>query len=122
MANIGFVRSFLGGLPEDQRRSFVSLFEYLIPNLRIGLPGHLKRAENMQWIQVNSTTHATANTELPIRHGLGVAPHVAFPALDLTTANNSLPVITTTRPADANYVYVKSASTGVPFVLFVEAR
>lgn len=122
MADLGLVRAYLGGLPQEQRRAFTSLFEYLLKNWRVGLPGHQGVAPNMAWVQLTSTTAVDAGVEFAVRHGLAVAPKVAFPALDLTSSGGQFVAVTVSRPADATYVYLRSTSTGVPFVLFVEQR
>lgn len=121
MADIGFVKSFLGGLPDEHRRAFTNLFTYLLPNLRVGLPGHQKRAENLQWIQLDGTTSSAANEEFSIVHGLAAAPRVAFPCMDLTSSGTQFVALTTSRVPDATRVYFRSASTGAAFTVFVES-
>lgn len=122
MANIGAVKSDLGGWPVDQRLSLTRIFTYVLGNLRAGLPGHQKRAENFQWIQLNSTTPATANQEFAVAHGIGTSPRVLFPCLDLTSSGGQCIPLQTSRAADNNYLYLKSTSTSAAFVVFVESR
>lgn len=116
------MRSYLGGLPADQRQVFTSIFEYLLGNLRVGLPENGKRASNLQWYRRDGVTPATANQEFSIQHGLSAAPAVAFPALDLTSSGTQLITLTCARPADASRIYLKSASTSAAFMLFVEGK
>lgn len=122
MADLGAATSFLGGLPEDQKRAFKGLLTYLLNNWRVGLPGHLKRAENMQWVQLDFITSATASQEFSVAHGLNVAPRVAFPCLDLTSSGTQMVPLYTTRPADTKRVYLRSSSTSAAGTVFVEAR
>lgn len=122
MADVGAAKSYLGGLPQDQKLAFTNLLTYLLNNWRVGLPGHLKRAENLQWVQLDFTTSTTANQEFSIAHGLNIAPRVAFPCLDLTSSGTNLLTLKTTRPADSRRVYLSCGSTNVAGTLFVEAR
>lgn len=122
MADPGYVKSLLGGLPADQRSLFGQVFEYVLGNLRVGLPGHQKRAENTQWYELDITTPATANEEFTVAHGLNVVPRVAFPAIDLTTVGSGMATLVTTRAADSKRLYLSSPSTNVALTLFVEGR
>lgn len=122
MADVGYIRGQLKGLPSEQQRLWTQIFEYLLGNLRVGLPGHKKRAENFQFIQLDGTTPATADTEFSIAHGIENAPRIAFPCLDLTTAGTQMIPLTNSRPADSHRVYLKSSSTSAAFTIFVEAR
>lgn len=122
MADKGYVRAILGPLPADQRQVLGSLFDYLLKNWRVGLPGHQKVADNMAWVQLNGVTSSVANQEVAIAHGLASAPRVLFPVLDLTSSGTQLVNLTASRPADAAYVYLRSGSTSAAFTCFVEAR
>lgn len=122
MADLGYTRSFLGGLDEKQKRAFTQLFDYLLKSWRVGLPGHQKMAQNMAWVQLDATTPSTANQEFAIAHGLGTAPRVLFPCLDLTTADTQMIPLTNSRAADGSYVYLKSSSTSAAFTIFAESR
>lgn len=122
MADIGFLRGLFAGLPTETRRIFAVFIEYAFSNLRVGLPGHQKPAENMAWVQLNGTTSATANSEVSIVHGLAEAPRVLFPVVGLTSSGGSLVNLTVTRPADSKRVYLSSPSTAASFVVFVESR
>jgi hypothetical protein len=122
VADKGYVRAILGPLEADQRQVLGSLFDYLLKNWRVGLPGHQKAADNMAWVQLNGTTASVANQEVAIAHGLSAAPRVLFPVLDLTTTGKALVPLTVTRAADASYVYLASSSTSAAFTVFVETR
>lgn len=120
MADAGQIKALIGGLDSAIKKALSEAFTYVLGDIRVGLPGHQKRATNLRWTQTNSTTHATADTEFSIVHGLGRTPNVLFPALDLSAVNASMPVLTVTRAADMNRVYLKSPSTSVPFSVFLE--
>lgn len=122
MADRGYVRAQLGGVESGLQVRLLTIFDYLLKNWRVGLPGHQNVAENMAWVQLNGVTSATANTEVPIAHGIGAAPRVAFPCVDLTTAGSKMVPLTVTRAADASYVYLSSPSTSAAFTVFVESR
>jgi hypothetical protein len=121
VADIGIVRSYLGGLPDNVKKALGDIFTYVLPNIRVGLPGHQKPAENLAWIQLNGTTPSTGLTEFSIAHGLGGAPRVAFPCLDLTSSGTQLIPLICSRPADSRRVYLRSTSTSASFTVFVEA-
>ncbi len=122
MASIGYVKGLLGFLPTDMRRVFGIVFDHILGNLRIGLPGHQKRAENFQWYQLDAVTPATANEEFTVEHGLSDAPRVVIPVLDCGTVGASVPTVTVTRAADARRLYLSSPSTNVAITLFAESR
>lgn len=122
MASIGYVRSLLGGIEADLRRVFFQVFEHILGNLRVGLPGHQKRAENFAWVQLEATTPAVANTEFSIEHGMGAAPRVAFPCLDLTGTGTQFVALINSRPADERRLYLKSPSTSALVTLYAEQR
>lgn len=122
MSDLGYVNGLLAGLPQEQQAIWKQIFQHVLKQLRVGLPGHLKPAVNLAWVQVDGTTHATANTEFSIVHGLQEAPRVAFPCLDLTTANAQVVPLVTSRAADARRIYLTSSSTNAACTLFVEAR
>lgn len=122
MADIGAVRGYLGGLPTEMKLALTNVFTYTLKNIRVGLPGHQKPAENLSWLQLDGTTSTTANQEFSIAHGMQAAPRVAFPCLDLTSSGTQLVALTTTRPADSRRVYFKSAVTNAAFTIFVESR
>jgi hypothetical protein len=116
MADIGGVKSFLGGLEADTKKALEGAFTYVLNNLRVGLPGHQKRGDNLQWIQLDGVTSSVANQEFSIAHGF------AFPCLDLTSSGTQLVNVTNARVADNRRVYLRSASTSAAFTIFIEAR
>ncbi len=122
MANPGYIKGLLGFLPSDSRRVFGVIFDYLLGNLRVGLPGHQKRAENLAWVQLDGTTPAVADTEFSIEHGIETAPRVLFPCVDLTTVGAKLIPLSVTRAADNRRVYLSNSSTSAAFTVFVEQR
>lgn len=122
MANSGYVLGKLRGLPENVRGIMTEVFTYVLPNIRVGLPGHQKPAENLAWIQLDGVTSSVASQEFTIAHGLAVAPRVAFPCLDLTSSGTQLVPLVCSRAADARRVYLRSTSTSAAFTCFVESR
>lgn len=122
MADIGALRSFIANLQSDVKKSVGDAFAYGFKNIRVGLPGHQKPAENLSWVQLDFTTSTTANQEIPVAHGLASAPRVAFPCLDLTSSGTQMVRLRTTRPADSRRVYLSSDSTNAAVTIFVESR
>jgi hypothetical protein len=121
MAKVAGVDVLIGGLDADTKRVFSRVFDYVLNNLRFGRADHQARAENVQAYFLEGTTHAVANTEFSIAHGLGQAPYLVVPVLDVTTAGKKLPRLTVTRAADAMRVYLSSPDTSQPFSILVEA-
>lgn len=120
MADIGAIRSQLGGIKDaDTKRVLTNIFEYLLANLRLGVPEHQTRATNLQAYWQSSTT-AADGSEFSIAHGLASTPRYAIPVLPLGSSGGRLVPLTVTRPADDKRVYLQSASTSAPFVLLVE--
>ena len=122
MADRGYVKQNLGAFEGAQKVGLQTIFDYLLRNWRVGLPGNQKVAENMAWVQIDGVTHATADTEVALVHGLGSSPRVAFPCLDLGTVGAQMVPLKVTRAADASRIYVSSSSTSAAFTLFVESR
>lgn len=122
MASIGLVRGYLGGLPDNVKKALTDVFTYVLPDIRVGLPGHQKPAENLAWIQLDGTTSSVANTEFSIVHGLATAPRVLFPCLDLTSSGTQMIPLVCSRVADSRRVYLRSTSTSASFTVFVESR
>jgi len=120
VADIGQIKASVGGVPSEIKKALIDSFTYVLNDIRVGLPGHQKRATNLRWTQINGTTHTTANTEFSVVHGLGRVPVVIFPALDLSAVNGTMPTLTVSRAADAMRMYLTSASTGAAFTVFVE--
>ena len=119
MATKGYMDQLLNGLPSDTRGPVMRAFQYLMDNLRFGLRSDRTRAENMQGYRLDATTHATADTEFSVSHGLGVAPTLLIPILPLDTGNQIVPLVVTRAP-DAARVYLRSSSTGAPISLYLE--
>ncbi len=73
MADPGAVRAYLGTLPADQKLAFTRIFEDVLASIRIGRPGHQKRAANLQWYQLDGTTPTVAETEFSMVRFKGVS-------------------------------------------------
>lgn len=122
MADIGFLRTLFSGIKDDgQRRIQINAWEYVLANLRFGVPSHQARATNLQAYWLSSTT-ASDTSEFSIRHGLPSAPHWAIPILDLSLPGCRVGGVTVSRAADAQRIYLKAeaGSTNVPIVLLTE--
>lgn len=117
MASKAYVESFINALPADIRYPIRSALWYLMDNWRLGTAA---RAENAQLYRVSSTTHATANTEFTVAHGLSAAPALVVQILDLSQVNSQMVPLTVSRAPDAKYLYLKSSSTSAPFTMMVE--
>jgi hypothetical protein len=74
MANPGYIRTQLAPLGNAASRVLGTIFEYLLANLMLGQPVHGRRATNLQWYCLQTTSPAVAGTEFSIEHGLGAAP------------------------------------------------
>lgn len=122
MANSGYVLGKLRGLPDNVKNALTDIFTYVLPDIRVGLPGHQKKAENLAWIQLDGVTSTTANQEFSIAHGLAMPPRVLFPCLDLTSSGTQMVPMVCSRAADARRVYLRSATASAAFTIFVESR
>lgn len=123
MANSSYLKSLVGSTPADIKAALGRCWEYLCDgSLRFGpVDSNRPRTENFAGIYVSGTTHATANTEFSLVHGLGTAPQVIVPVLDLNTLGSQLvPLAVSTRAADATRLYLTSSSTGAAVTLYVE--
>lgn len=120
MADMGYIRSLLGGIKDaDTKRILTQAFEHVLNNLRVGVPEHQTRSENLQAYFEESTTAASTG-EFSFPHGLGTAPTLAIPVLDLGQPGATVVPLEVTRVADATRIYLKSASTSMRFTLLVE--
>jgi hypothetical protein len=117
MAAPGYIAQLLNRLDADTRQALTAAFEYVMREFSLGAN---TKAENFNWFRVEGTTHATANTEFSVSHGMDHAPSKLVPIIPLDTVNATLPQLTVTRAADARRVYLKSASTGAFFVAYLE--
>lgn len=120
MARVGYVETIVGSLEAQTKKAIIAIFEYVLKNLRWGRPGNQERAENLAGVFLTGTTHAVANTEFSIEHGLESAPYLLIPVLDLQTANSELVPLTVTQPADGRRIYLSSSETSAPFTVLVE--
>jgi hypothetical protein len=119
MADIGGVKSYLGGLPAEQKLALESIFTYVLNNLSFGAVEHQKRATNFQAYYLTGTTPSVANTEFSIAHGLSAAPSLLQPVADLSAVGAQLVPLTVSRAADQNRIYLKSGSTSAAFAVLV---
>lgn len=120
MADIGYVRSLLGGISDAKtKRILADVFEYVLGNFRFGAPDHQTRAENFQAYFMNSTT-ASDTGEFSFAHGLPSTPRYAIPLLELDREGAKIVPLEVSRAADSRRIYLKSTSTGAAILLLVE--
>lgn len=117
MAAPGYVATILNALPAEIRTVLTQAFDYA---MRENSFGDNTKAENFAWFKVEGTTHATANTEFSVEHGMDHAPSKLIPIVPLNVTNAQLVGLTVTRASDARRIYLKCASTGVTFQAYLE--
>lgn len=108
MASRGYINSLLNKLPADQRTVFTLIFDEVLRQFRLGTD---RKAENLAWFEVESTTASVANTEFSILHGMSDIPTRFIPSLKLDSVGAQLVPLVVSRAADARRVYFKSSST-----------
>lgn len=113
MSSIGFIKQRLNGLSNDGDRIILAdCFEEAIKQARLG---ENDKAENFAWFAVESTTHAVANTEFSVLHGMDSIPTRFIPSVRLDTVGSQLIPLVVSRAADARRAYFKSSSTSAVF-------
>lgn len=127
MASVGYVTTLLAGIPDPTTRRLVTAaFEHVLGNLRLGVPTHQARAENLQayWVQ---TTTPSDTSAFSVTHGITTgdvsgAPHYAIPVLDLSAVGSRVGGLTVRRAADSKRLYLgaDAGSTSAPITLLVE--
>lgn len=120
MANPEYVASQLGGVESGLKRALIDVFRYVLGNLRIGRPTHQARSENVQAYFLTGRTAAVAGEEFSIAHGLGTAPYLAIPVLDLQSVNAEIVPLGVPRAADGSRIYLSSSVEDAPFTILVE--
>jgi len=108
---------YINALPDAERVPIKSMVYRMNDFWRLG---DSPQAENAAWYKVSSTTAASAGTEFVVAHGMGFAPHLLVPVLDLTKINAQLVPLTVSRAPDATNVYLKSSSTSTVFTMYLE--
>lgn len=122
MADLGFVKATLRGIPDERTRTRLeTVFTHILQNLRFGAPDHQTRAENFQIYFMQSTT-AQSTGEFSIAHGLPTTPRYAIPILKLDQVGAKAGGLTVSRAADTARFYLKAdaGSTNVPITLLIE--
>lgn len=117
MAVKGYIDTQLNALAQEMRYPLQQAFHYLMDNWRIGTA---PRAENAQFYRVSSTSHATANAEFSVSHGLGVIPSQLIQILDLSLVGSQIVPLQVSRAPDAQRIYLKSSSTSAVMTLMIE--
>lgn len=81
----------------------------------------LGQSVNHRLVFLEGTTHATANTEFSIQHGLNRIPYALhLQSLPLDVTGVSMVPLTVTRVADAERVYLSSSVEGATIRVAVE--
>lgn len=109
MASVGYVKTLLNKLPADLRVVFEPIVDEMMSLNRIG---DSDKAQNFAWFATEFTTHAIANTEFTVEHGLAAAPSRFIPSVKLDTVNSQLVPLVVSRAADAKRAYFKSSVAG----------
>jgi len=117
MSALGYIATLLNSLDAAIRAPIVQAFDYAVRELALGTG---TKAENFAWFKVSGTTHATANTEFAIVHGMDHAPSKLIPVLALDSTTTQIIPLAVTRVSDATRIYLKSSSTGVLFTCYLE--
>lgn len=120
MADPSYIKSLFGGTDDAVKKAADQAFTYLLGNLKLGPLNASRRALNFQWYWFTGTTHATANTEFSIAHGLGRTPSVVLPVLALDQVGSKFVDLTVTRAPDASRIYLRSSSTSAAITVLVE--
>lgn len=120
MADSSYVKSIVGSLSADVKKALDLAFTYVLGNLRFGAVEHQTRATNFQAYWLTGVTSSNTLEEFTIAHGMGRTPMVAFPVLPLDQVGAQAVTLQISRAADAQRIYLKSASTSVAFAVLVE--
>ena len=106
---MGLIESQLNGLTDvTMRRILKNCFEEALSQSRIGDDD---KAQNFAWFQVQFTTHATANTEFSVVHGMEVPPNRFIPSVRMDVINSQMVPLVVSRAPDNKRAYFKSSST-----------
>lgn len=117
MASKGYITSLLNQLDAAIRKALQPAFDHALDDFILGTA---TKAANFRWAKVSSTTHADANTEFSVLHGIGTIPTWIIPVLDLNNLNSQIVPLTVSRAPDAQRLYLKSSSTSAAFTVMVE--
>lgn len=122
MADIGYVKTQLGAIADPTIKQVLgSVFEYVLGNLRHGVPADKSRATNFQ-AYFRTSTSASSTNEFAVAHRLDHQPKFAQVVMDTTLPGATAIPIQITRAADANFIYLKvpAGFTNTRFTLLVE--
>lgn len=118
MADIGFVKTVLGGVPDVVKKGVEQAFTYVLGSLSITASDRGK-AGNFLLYYIEGTTSSVANQEFTIAHGMESTPTVLIPVAKLHEVNTQLVPLTISRAADNKRVYLKSSATSVAITVLV---
>lgn len=122
MAALGSLEALLNALPEPIKGALLAYTREWARGLAFGAPeaDSVVRTENFRGALVPFTTSGTANAEVAVSHMLARTPRFVVPALNPSVVGMRTPVLEVTTQADATYLYLASAETNVPVLLYVE--
>ncbi len=122
MADLGLVKTLLGGLEDRVKRALSAAFEHVLGELSYGPADADTGSLNFSGHFYEGTTSSVADREVAVAHQFGTAPYLVMPVLPVGAGSSGVSMVplTTTRPADAQYIYVSSPTTGATFRLYAE--
>lgn len=122
MANASYITSLWSGTKTEIKRAAQYTFEYLLRNIKIGPIGDQEAAGNMGGTWYEVTTSSVANQEFSFQHRLGNIPSlIMVGAIPANVSGAQVVPVTLSTLADANRVYLKSATTGAVIYVYVES-
>src|SRR5512146_682447 len=110
MATNGYVDQLLGTIEPNLKAALKRVFDYVLPEGRLGRPDDRQKSENFFAHFYTATTPSPAGTEFSIAHGLGRTPYLLVPVLPLDADGNQIVPLEVTRAADNVRVYLKSTT------------
>jgi hypothetical protein len=120
MAAIGRIASMLMALGDAERRIFVTIFTYLLSDVRFGRAKDQSRSQNFAATFHFGITPHVASTEFSILHGRPSPPYLLIPVCALDSVASTLVPLVVTRVADANRVYLSSTVIDTPYTILIE--
>lgn len=112
-----YVGTLLNSLEPTVKKVLQLAFDYVQATFRLGTDN---KATNANWYRQVVTTHATANTEFSIAHGMDGIPTTLIPVLDLNAVGSQMVTLTVSRAPDAKRVYLTSPSTAAVVTVYLE--
>lgn len=120
MADFGNVETMLAGLPDDQRRIFKAVFQYILKDIRLGRAIDGDPSKNFGGGFFSATTPSVAEEEFAVEHTFGRTPYLLIPVLPLDEVGATIVPLQVSRAADNAKVYLKSTFTDQPVFFYLE--